>query len=117
LPSTHDIACDSNKHDSILIDWIANCWGTLHLWIVLGQIPAFDQVLQTELTDHTHDLVNFNLSAVREAGLKAIPDTEQFEFMIVSYAIAQNSFRRLMNEYKRVICIFLRKSPEDDLHQ
>jgi hypothetical protein len=51
----------------------------------------------------------------REAEVEAIRDTEQLEFITVSCAIVESLFRRLMNEYTRAICMFLRRSLEDDL--
>jgi hypothetical protein len=44
-----------------------------------------------------------------------LPDSEKFDYITVSYAIAKNSFRRLMGEYKRSICSFLRQSLDDDI--
>lgn len=103
------------KRTEILLSKVSNSAEKFHNFVVLGRIPDFDALVNEQLTEPNQYLTNLNSITMREAEIDRIPDTEKIDYITVSYVIAKNALKRLVNEYKMVVCSKLRKSLEDDI--
>ncbi|EAY15861.1 hypothetical protein TVAG_160340 [Trichomonas vaginalis G3] len=98
-----------------LINTISGCTKQLNTWIALGAIADFDARISTMFSSPEEFRTNLNFVSIRESEIEQLPDTQQFEFITISYKLAKASFRKLVTEYKRSICNLLRKSLDNDI--
>lgn len=98
-----------------LLDAINGCTKQLNTWIALGTITDFDARISSMFSTPEEFRTNLNFVSIRESEIEQLPDTQQFEFITVNYQLAKASFRKLVSEYKRAICNFLRKSLDNDI--